>query len=253
MPKTLEGKRALITGSSKGIGRATAIRFAREGAKVAVHGRDEEDLNETLAMIRDAGGEGACLTADLGAAETSRRLVERAIEAFGGLDVLVNNAGMQMEAPFEEVSEEDWDRVIHVDLRAPFFAAQAFVRHLKAKKRGGVIVNVSSVHEELPFPCYSTYAVAKGGMGMLTRTLGAELAGTGIRVAGIAPGAIRAGENAQMDEAQRRKVAENIPLGRVAEPEEVAAAIAFLAGEDGRYVHGTTLFVDGGLTWQYQE
>jgi glucose 1-dehydrogenase len=252
----LEGKAALVTGSSRGIGRAIALRLAREGADVVVHyNGSAEPAREAVAAIEGMGRRAHLVQADLGSVGEVQRLIAEGIAKLGKLDVLVNNAGVERRAPFWDVTEEDYDQVLDLNLKAVFFGTQAMVRHLREARRPGKIINVSSVHEDLPFPNFAAYCAAKGGVRMLTRTLAVELRGTGITVNGIAPGAIATAINRELlqDRPRRDALLAQIPLGRLGEPEDVAAVAAFLASPDADYVTGSTYFVDGGLTWNYEE
>jgi len=255
-PMRLQGKIALITGSSRGIGRAIAIRFAQEGADVVInYGHDEEEAKETRAAVEEAGRRGFIVRADLSLAAEAQALVEASIGHFGRLDVLVNNAGIETKAPFPEVSEADYDRVLAVNLKGVFFASQAMARHLIEAGRPGKIINISSVHEEIPFPGYAAYCASKGGVRLLTRDLAVELGPHGITVNSIAPGAIATAINTKLlqDKAELDALLKQIPLGRLGQPEEVAGVAAFLASADADYVTGSTYFIDGGLTFHYQE
>jgi glucose 1-dehydrogenase len=191
------------------------------------------------------------LQADLARVAEVRRLVTENIEQLGRVDVLVNNAGREVRAPFWEATEEDFDRVLDVNLKAVFFGSQAVVRHLRETGRGGRIINVSSVHEDLAFPRFAPYAASKGGVRMLTRTL----AGTGITVNAVAPGAVATEINRELlaDDTRRRSLERRVPLGRLGRPEDVAAVVSFLASPAADYVTGATLFVDGGLSRFYEE
>jgi glucose 1-dehydrogenase len=252
----LQGRNALVTGSSKGIGRAIAARFGREGANVVVnYNSDPKGANEVVEEIRALGVKAMAVKADLGNVASVQALIAASIEALGSLDVLVNNAGIEAHSPFWDVSEAEYDRVLSVNLKGVFFATQAMVNHLRASSRGGRIINISSVHEEIPFPNFAAYCASKGGLKMLTRNLAVELGPLGITVNSIAPGAIETPINRKLlnDPAKLRSLLRQIPLGRLGQPDDVAGLAAFLASDDASYATGSTYFVDGGLTWFYQE
>jgi glucose 1-dehydrogenase len=252
----LQGRNALVTGSSKGIGRAIAVRFGREGANVVVnYNSDPKGADEAVEEIRSFGGKATAVKADLGNVGSVQALLAASIEALGSLDVLVNNAGIESHAPFWNVTESDYDRVLSVNLKGVFFATQAMVNHLRATGRGGRIINISSVHEEIPFPNFAAYCASKGGLRMLTRNLAVELGPLGVTVNSIAPGAIETPINSKLlnDPTKLRSLLAQIPLGRLGKPEDVAGLAAFLASDDAAYATGGTYFVDGGLTWFYQE
>lgn len=262
----LEGKVALVTGGSQGIGQAIAIRLAAEGASVIINYRSHpEGAEETLAKIEAAGGKcymagcpqsgGYAIQGDLGMVSEVRRAISEAIAHFGKLDILVNNAGIEKHAQFWEVTEADYDAVMNVNLKAAFFATQEIVKHLMATKRPGKIINISSVHEELPFPNFTAYCVSKGGMKMLTRNLAVELGVLGITINNVAPGAIETPINTKLlnDPVKLSALLQNIPLNRLGQPQDVASMVAFLASSDADYITGATFFVDGGLLWNYHE
>jgi glucose 1-dehydrogenase len=252
----LQNRVALVTGSSRGIGRAMAVRFGREGAAVVVNcRRDAEGAKETCAQIEATGGRAYIIQADVGSVGEAQGMIAAAIEHFGKLDILVNNAGILKNAALWEVTEEDYDRVLDVDLKGPFFTIQAFVRHLMETNRPGKVINISSVHEELPFPQFASYCIAKGGLRMLTRALAIELGRFDITVNAIAPGAIQTTANTGPPRASQRheRLSQQIPLGRLGRPEEVAAIAAFLASSEADYITGSTYSIDGGLTWHYEE
>lgn len=262
----LEGKVALVTGSSQGIGQGIVLRLAQAGANVVINYRSHpEGAEETLAKVEAFGGkchmaqcpkaQGYTVQADLGSVEEVRQLVAESINHFGKLDILVNNAGIEKHAPFWEVTEADYDAVMNVNLKGVFFATQAFVKHLIATKRTGKIINISSVHEELPFPNFTAYCTSKGGMKMLTRNLAVELGGLGININNIAPGAIETPINTKLlnNPEKLGLLLQNIPLGRLGQPQDIAALVVFLASADADYITGSTFVVDGGLLWNYQE
>jgi glucose 1-dehydrogenase len=252
----LTGKNALVTGSSRGIGRGIAIRFAREGANVAInYVGGVAAAEETKAEVEACGVKAVILPADVSSPAEVQALVAQAAETLGPLDILVNNAGIEKHAAFWDVTEADYDKVLDVNLKGAFFAAQAMVRHLMATRRGGRIINLSSVHEELPFPNFAAYCVSKGGMRMLTRNLAVELGPLGITINNIAPGAIETPINSALlhDPTKLNALLRQTPLGRLGQADDVAGVAAFLASDDASYVTGATYFVDGGLSVFYQE
>jgi glucose 1-dehydrogenase len=252
----LAGKVALVTGSSQGIGRAIAERFAQEGADVVInYNRTPGGAEEALRNVEATGRRGLIVKADLSNTREVRKLITSAIEHFGQLDILVNNAGIETHTPFWEVTEEDYDRVLNVNLKGVFFATQTFVRHLMDRKRPGKIINISSVHEDLPFPNFAAYCASKGGLKMLTRNLSVELGPFGITINSIAPGAIETPINTKLlnDPEKLGALLSQIPLARLGKPNDVSGLATFLASSDADYVTGSTYFVDGGLTWNYQE
>ena len=252
----LNGKHALVTGSDQGIGQAIAIRLAEEGADVVVNYRKNRDgAEDTRGRIEKMGCRAVSIQADVGQASEARRLVKDAVTGLGSLDILVNNAGIEKNAAFVDVTEEDYRAVIEVNLSGPFFVSQEFVRHRRDAKGGGKIVNISSVHEELPFPHFTAYCMAKGGLKMMMRNLAIELAPLGITVNNVAPGAIETPINKKLlnDPKLLEPLLANIPLHRVGQPSDVAGVTAFLASGDADYVTGATIVVDGGLLWNYSE
>jgi len=254
--KKLAGKTALVTGGDQGIGHGIALRFAQEGANVAIGFRSNKSgADETVAALQAEGVKAFAIQGDVGKVEDGRNLVTQAVAQLGSLDILVNNAGLERRADFWDVSEQDFDTVLNVNLKGVFFITQSFVRHLRDTKRGGKVVNISSVHEELPFPHFASYCASKGALKMLTRNLAIELAPLGITINNVAPGAIETPINKALlnDPAKLKELLGNIPLRRLGTPEDVAGLAAFLASSDADYVTGTTFFVDGGLLWNYEE
>jgi NAD(P)-dependent dehydrogenase (short-subunit alcohol dehydrogenase family) len=239
----LAGKAAVVTGSTRGIGRAIALAFAREGADVVVNGRDQAAAEAVCAELRGLGARAVAQAADVGRVADARRLVAAAVDGFGRLDVLVNNAGLFSRRPALELDEADWDRLVDVNLKGAFFCAQAAARAMLG--RGGAIVNVASdaAWSGGLNPC-AHYAASKAGMLSITRSLAKELAPHGIRVNAIAPGMI---ETDMGGTAGATLAGLRIPLGRYGTPEEVAAAAVFLASDEASYVTGATLNLSGGL------
>jgi glucose 1-dehydrogenase len=251
-------KRVLVTGASTGIGRAIAVRLAREGAHVAVnYARNAEEANKTAAQVeqaqRTAGHSGArpvLVQADVSREDHVTRMFDEVLGAFGRLDVLINNAGIQIESPSHESATEDFEKVIGTNLKGAYLCSREAIKHFLSREGGGVIVNDSSVHEIIPKPSYLSYSISKGGMQNLTRTLALEYAGRGIRVNAVGPGAIATPINRSWidDPELRAEVESHIPMGRAGDPDEIAAVFAFLASADASYITGQTLFACGGLT-----
>ena len=256
MSGRLAGKVAIVTGSGSGIGQAIAIRFAGEGATVVVDYRNHIDqAQETASKAEAAGGKAILVQADVSKLADTQNLVDQAYTQLGRCDILVNNAGIEKEAAFWDVTEADYDAVLNVNLKGAFFLTQAFVRRLRDAKLPGRIINISSVHEDMVFPNFSTYCVSKGGMRMLMRNLAVELGPHNITVNNVAPGAIVTPINEKLlsNKPQLDALLANIPLGRMGKPEEVAGLVAFLASEEAAYVTGSTYVIDGGLMRNYKE
>src|SRR4051794_11491740 len=249
----LQNKVALVTGASSGIGKAIATRFAAEGAHVAVNYRPggKPDMDAALAEAAAFGPTSIAVAADISKREDVERMVEQVIAQFGRLDILVNNAGIEIKKPFLEVTDEEWNKVIAVNLYGAFVVSQVAARQM-VQQGAGKIINISSVHEDIPFPEYTAYCASKGGLRMMMRNLAMELAPYKINVNNIAPGAIATPINQAVldDPAARKNAVSEIPWGRFGRPEEVAAVAVFLASDEAEYVTGSTYYVDGGLTQQ---
>ena len=255
-PPRMSGRVALVTGSTQGIGLGIALRLASEGAAVALNSRHADAQGQQArTQVLEAGGRCELFVADVSQPAACAQLVRDVQSHFGDLHILVNNAGIERHAAVDEVTEADWDAVLDTNLKGPFFLSQAFARLPQDGSAGRCIINISSVHEELPFPNFSPYCASKGGLKMIMRTLALELAPLGITVNNVAPGAIRTPINSALlnDKVKLDALLAHIPARRLGEPRDVAGVVAFLASEDARYITGTTLFVDGGLMRDYKE
>ena len=258
IPRRLEGKNALITGAGTGIGEAIAVRFAQEGANVAINyfhsaaGAEEAEARIQAARktLKEEGGRDLLVKANVSDEADVKAMFATVLKSWGRLDILVNNAGIQKAVPSEDLTLDQFNEVLDVDLRGTFLCSREAIRHFLSRPGGGVIVNDSSVHELIPKPLYLSYAVSKGGIERLTKTLALEFAGRGIRVNAVGPGAIVTPINkAWINDPQKKAEVEgHIPMGRAGSPEEMAAVFAFLASDDASYITGQTLFADGGLT-----
>jgi len=252
----LQNKVAIVTGSSSGIGQDIAIRLAAEGAAVVInYSGNAEGAEATQSQIEQAGGRAFVVHADLAKVSDTQHLIEETWAHFGRCDILVNNAGVEKSADFWDVTEDDYDKVLDVNLKGVFFTTQAFVRRLRDTKRPGRIINISSVHEDMAFPHFSTYCASKGGLRMLARNLAVELGPLNITINNIAPGAIATPINRSLlaDKPKLDALLRNIPLNRLGATDDVAALAAFLASDEAGYITGSTYVVDGGLMVNYHE
>ena len=254
----LEGKNVLVTGGSSGIGQAIAVRFAQFGANVAINYlRDPDEAADTeervracTAQVAQMGVRDVLVQGDVSKEDDVVAMVESAVDGLGGLDVLVNNAGIQISRPSAELSSADFDKVIAVNLRGAFLCAREAIKRFLDEDKPGSIVNVSSVHQVIPKPDYLGYSASKGGMQNMTRTLALEYASKGIRVNGIGPGATVTPINRAWidDPVKREQVESHIPMARAGTADEMGAVACFLASDYAAYITGQTIFVDGGLT-----
>jgi glucose 1-dehydrogenase len=254
----LKGKNVLVTGGSSGIGQAIAVRFAEYGANVAINylstpdeaAGTEEQVHACVAKVQQEGVQDVLVGGDVSKEEDVVRMVSETAEQLGGLDVLVNNAGIQISRPSHDLSMADFDKVIAVNLRGSFMCAREAISRFVEEEKPGSIINISSVHQLIPKPNYLGYSASKGGMQNLTRTLALEYADRGIRVNAVGPGATVTPINrAWIDDPEKRQqVEEHIPMKRAGDADEMAGVTCFLASDDAAYITGQTIFVDGGLT-----
>jgi glucose 1-dehydrogenase len=254
----LKGKNVLVTGGTSGIGQAIAVRFAEFGTNVAINylarpedaAETEGQVQACAAKVQRTGVRDVIVKGDVSKEDDVITMLEDTVDKLGGLDVLVNNAGIQISRPSHELSAADFDKVLGVNLRGAFLCAREAIKHFLAEGKPGVIVNVSSVHQVIPKPNYLGYSVSKGGMQNMTRTLALEYAGQGIRVNAIGPGATITPINRAWvdDPVKAEMVTSHIPIPRAGTADEMAGVACFLASDDGAYITGQTIFVDGGLT-----
>jgi glucose 1-dehydrogenase len=249
----LPGKVAIVTGAATGIGQGIAVRFAKEGAAVVVDYIGESRVaNATTEQIKAFGGRAISVRADVSNSEQVANLIDESVKAFGKLDIIVNNAGIETKHNFLDFPLDEVHKIIHVNLIGPLMVAQAAARQMVKQGHGGRIINISSVHEDLPMPTNAPYCVAKGGLRMLTRTIAVELAKYKITVNNIGPGAIYTPIDADIEaqpEVEKLLMAE-IPLNRWGQPDEVAGLALYLASDEASYVTGSTYFIDGGMLRQ---
>jgi len=247
----LPDKVAIVTGGDTGIGKAIALRLAREGARVVVdyHG-DAAPAQKLVDEIENFGGRARAVAADISKPEDVEDLVKQAVVHFGTLDVLINNAGVEEKHPFLETPLEVWNKVISVDLTGPWLCSQAAAKQMVHQQRGGRIINISSVHEELTMPTNAPYCAAKGGLRMMMRTIAVELAPHKVTVNNVCPGAVDTPMDASLKKNPKayETLLDEIPLHRMAKPEEIASMCVYLASDDAAYVTGASFMIDGGMT-----
>jgi glucose 1-dehydrogenase len=246
----LAGKVAIVTGGNSGIGKACVIALAKEGANVVIDYVSDEPSAEALEQeVRELGDQVTAVEADVSKVEDLQRLVDTAVSTFGRLDVMVNNAGIETRTSILDTEEKQYDKVMAVNLKSAFFGTQLAAKQMVAQGSGGRIINMTSVHEDWPMPGNTPYCLSKGGMRMLTRTAGVELAPHDILVVGVGPGAVITPINAPTlnDPQELEKIQAAIPLGRMAHPQEIGSVVAFLADDAASYLTATTIFADGGI------
>lgn len=249
----LQGKVAVVTGGSSGIGAAIVLELARLGANVVIdYHSHPEDADEIGREIQKLGAQSIGIRANVALPADLQKLVDGAVKRFGRLDIWVNNAGIETRTSILDTTEDQFEKVLNINLKSAFFGTQVAAKQMLLQKSSGRIINISSVHEDWPMPGNTAYCVSKGGMRMLTRTAGVELAKHNILVVGVGPGAVATPINLKTmkDPELMKKLNEAIPLGRMAEPEEIASVVGFLAGDGGSYVTGATFFVDGAMMHQ---
>ena len=244
----LDGKRALVTGASRGIGRAIALRLAAEGASVAVNYHSgENEAASVVSEITASGGSAIAFQASVASAEEANRLVDATVEAFGGIDILVNNAGITRDNLLMRLSEDDWDAVLDTNLKGAFLCTKAALRPM-LRQRSGRIVNMSSIVAITGNPGQANYTAAKAGLIGFTKTIAREVASRGITVNALAPGFIETQMVEAIPEDLRKQILERIPLGQFGTPDDVARSVVFLASDDGAYITGQVIGIDGGLS-----
>jgi glucose 1-dehydrogenase len=246
----LEGKSMIVTGGNSGIGEAIVLAAAAEGASLVIdYVAHPDETKEIIGRIEQAGGRGVGVQADVSKVADLQRMVQAAAVNFGRLDVLVNNAGMETRTSVLDTTEQQFDTVVDVNLKSAFFGTQFAAKQFIQQGGGGIIINISSVHEDWPMPGNTAYCVAKGGVRMLTRTAGVELGKHGVRIVNVGPGAVATPINqSTMDDPEKMKALNAaIPLGRMAQPDEIAQTVVFLASGKAGYLTATSVFVDGGI------
>jgi glucose 1-dehydrogenase len=247
---TLKGKVAIVTGGNSGIGKAVVLELAKQGASIVIdYVSDEQAELDLEKQLRDLGDRVVGVKADVSSVADLTTLIGTAVSSFGRVDIMVNNAGIETRSSVLDTTEDQYEKVLAINLKSAFFGTQLAAKQMISQGSGGRIINMTSVHEDWPMPGNTPYCLSKGGMRMLTRTAGVELAPHGILVVGVGPGAVDTPINKATvaDPALLKTLDAAIPLGRLAEPEEIASVVAFLAGDGASYLTATTIFADGGL------
>jgi len=247
---SLKNKVAVVTGGNSGIGKGIALELARQGANIVINYRSRpEDTAELERQITAIGSQAIGIQADVSKVAELDRLIQTSVARLGRIDIMVNNAGIESRTSLLDTTEQQYDSVLDINLKSAFFATQLAARQMIKQGGGGRIINITSVHEDWPMPGNTPYCLSKGGMRMLTRTAGVELAAHNILVVGVGPGAIATpiNQSTMQNPALLEKLNAAIPVGRMAKPEEIASVVAFLAGDGASYVTATTIFADGGI------
>ena len=247
---SLKNKVAIVTGGNSGIGQAIVLELARQSANIVIDYVAHPEATEALERrVSGLGDQSIGVKADVSKLTELKRLVEAAVKRFGRLDIMVNNAGIETRTSVLDTTEDQFDKVLAINLKSAFFGTQLAAQQMIKQGSGGRIINISSVHEDWPMPGNAAYCLSKGGVRMLTRTAGVELARHNILVVGVGPGAVATPINlsTMQDPAKLAQLNAAIPLGRMAQPEEVAAVVGFLAGDGASYLTATTIFADGGI------
>ena len=245
-----DGKTIIVTGGNSGIGEAIVLAAAAEGANIVIdYVANPDETTTIIDKVEAAGGHAVGIDADVSKPADLHKLVEAAVTSFGRLDVIVNNAGVETRTSILDTDEEQYDRVLNINLKSAFFGTQFAAKQFIKQGGPGLVINISSVHEEWPMPGNVAYCVSKGGTKMLTRTAGVELGSHGIRVVNVAPGAVATPINTSTmdDPAKLKQLDAAIPLGRMAKPSEIADTVVFIASDKAGYLTATTVFIDGGI------
>jgi len=247
---SLKGKIAIVTGGNSGIGMAIVLEFAKQGASIVIDYVSHPEATEALEkQVAALGDQAIGVDADVSKVADLQKLINAAVEKFGRVDVMVNNAGVETRTSVLNTTEQQYEKVLAINLKSAFFGTQLAAQQMIKQGGGGRIINITSVHEDWPMPGNTAYCLSKGGMRMLTRTAGVELAPHNILVVGVGPGAVATPINlsTMKDPALMKKLDDAIPLRRMAKPEEIASVVAFLAGDGASYMTATTIFADGGI------